>query len=68
MKSQKQLKVRMAMLKKGINVLQLSRATDIHPSMVSLILNGWRNPNAGQVEKIETCLGEKNLFNHIKKQ
>lgn len=63
MKPQKQLKVRMLMLTKGVTVLKLSRETGIHPSMISLILNGWREPSAEHVAKIEQYLGEDDLFN-----
>ena len=56
-------KLAVVMVQRGIGTMELAQKCKLGYSTVSMLKCGWRKPTKDQIEKIEKCLGESNLFN-----
>ena len=64
------LRLKVALLKRGISESQLARAIGAHPSTISRIIQGHTKPRPGDRRKIARVLGipVRKLFPEIERQ
>jgi predicted transcriptional regulator len=56
----------LAMVEKSIRLVELARRTDINKTTLSLIKNGWLNPNPKQILRIRRVLRQKWMVSNKK--